>query len=124
MKKRKLPLCPVALTVELIGNKWKLLIVRDLTNGTRRFSQLQKSIGAISQKVLTQNLRAMEQDGLLERKVYAEVPPRVEYKLSPVGKALSSVIAAMAAWGEKYRKTVTGSSASKCQQKIRRNPRG
>lgn len=122
MKKRKLPPCPVALTVELIGNKWKLLIVRDLTDGTRRFSQLQKSIGAISQKVLTQNLRAMEQDGLVERKVYAEVPPRVEYKLSPVGKALSSVIAAMAAWGEKYRKTV--SQTPKHRQDVRRNPRG
>lgn len=107
MKKRELPPCPVALTVELIGNKWKLLIVRDLTPGIRRFNQLQKSIGNIGQKVLTQNLRDMEKDGLVERKVYAEIPPRVEYKLSPVGKELSSVIAAMANWGEKYRKTIT-----------------
>ncbi len=104
MKKREMPLCPVALTVELIGNKWKLLIVRDLTHGTRRFGQLRQSISGISQKVLTQNLRDMEQDGLVLRKVYAEVPPRVEYRLSKIGQALTPVIAALAQWGEKYRK--------------------
>ena len=106
MKKKELPLCPVALTVEMIGNKWKLLIVRDLMSGTRRFGQLRKSISGISQKVLTQNLRAMEKDGLIMRKVYAEVPPRVEYRLSASGKALKPVIAALAKWGEHYRSAV------------------
>ena len=106
MKKKELPLCPVALTVEMIGNKWKLLIVRDLMAGTRRFGQLRKSINGISQKVLTQNLRALEEDGLITRKVYAAVPPRVEYSLSASGKALKPVIAALAKWGEHYRSAV------------------
>lgn len=96
--------CPVALTVGLIGSKWKLLVLRDLTLGTRRFGQLRKSISAVSQKMLTQTLREMEQDGLLTRKVYAQVPPKVEYSLSEQGAALAPVIAAMAAWGEKYKK--------------------
>lgn len=111
MKKTNLPDCPVALTVDLIGNKWKLLIVRDLTAGTRRFGQLRRSIGGISQKVLTQNLRDMEAHGLVLRQVYAEVPPRVEYRLSPIGKALAPVIAAMARWGEQYRKTCAATKA-------------
>ncbi len=107
MKKEEKPFCPVALTVELIGNKWKLLIVRDLTHGTRRFGQLRQSIGNISQKVLTQNLRDMEKDGLVLRKVYAEVPPRVEYRLSKIGQELTSVIETLAQWGTKYRKATT-----------------
>lgn len=106
MKKKELPPCPVALTVDLIGNKWKLLIVRDLMPGTRRFGQLRKSISGISQKVLTQNLRTMEENGLIVRKIYAEVPPRVEYSLSPSGKALKPVIAALAKWGEHYRNII------------------
>ena len=103
MKKTNLPDCPVALTVDLIGNKWKLLIVRDLTAGTRRFGQLRRSIGGISQKVLTQNLRDMEAHGLVLRQVYAEVPPRVEYSLTELGKSLNPILDAMRAWGENYK---------------------
>ena len=96
--------CPAALTVGLIGNKWKLFVLRDLSSGTKRFGQLRSSIPGISQKMLTQTLREMEQDRLLTRKVYPEVPPRVEYSLSRVGHTLSPLIAAMADWGEKYKK--------------------
>lgn len=104
IKKRDLPPCPVATTVEIIGNKWKLLILRDLMGGTKRFGQLRKSIGAISQKVLTQNLRDMEKDGLLTRKVYAEVPPRVEYTLSALGASLHDTVDVLAKWGEQYKR--------------------
>lgn len=107
-KKRDLPPCPVATTVELIGNKWKLLILRDLMDGTKRFGQLKKSVGDISQKVLTQNLRAMEQDGLLTRKVYAEVPPRVEYSLTKTGASLHKTLNVMAQWGEQYKRQMSG----------------
>lgn len=86
----------------LIGEKWKVLILRDLMEGTRRFGELKKSVGAISQKVLTQNLRAMEEDGLLTRKVYAEVPPRVEYTLTERGYSLRPILNAMYDWGEQY----------------------
>lgn len=86
----------------LIGEKWKVLILCDLMDGTRRFGQLKKSVGAISQKVLTQNLRAMEEDGLLTRKVYAEVPPRVEYTLTERGYSLRPILDAMYHWGEQY----------------------
>ena len=106
IKRKTLPLCPVATTVEMIGNKWKLLILRDLMGGTRRFGQLRASVSGISQKVLTQNLRDMQSDGLVLRKVYAEVPPRVEYSLTPTGRSLAPVIDIMAQWGEKYKKSV------------------
>ena len=104
MKKRNLPPCPVEITMELIGNKWKILILRELMEGTKRFGELKKSIGAITQKVLTQNLRAMEDDGLLERKVFAEVPPKVEYTLTDTGYSLKRVLNSMFMWGEEYKK--------------------
>lgn len=96
--------CPVATTINLIGNKWKLLIVRDLLNGTRRFGELRKSLDGISQRVLTENLRALENDGLIRREVFAEVPPRVEYSLNELGQSLLPVIGAMAEWGKAYQK--------------------
>lgn len=98
-----LPDCPVETMLLLIGDKWKVLILRDLMDGTKRFGELKKSIGSISQKVLTANLRAMEQDGLLTRKVYAEVPPKVEYTLSEIGYSLSPVLDSMVAWGLGYK---------------------
>lgn len=107
--KRDLPPCPVETTLLLIGNKWKVLILRDLINGTKRFGELKNSISSISQKVLTQQLRSMEEDGLLERKVYAEVPPRVEYTLTELGISLQPILDSMLIWGERY-KTETGNS--------------
>lgn len=95
--------CPVATTINLIGNKWKLLIIRDLLSGTKRFGELRKSLTGISQRVLTENLRNLESDGLLERKVYAEVPPRVEYSLNKIGLSLQPIIMTMAEWGTKYK---------------------
>lgn len=101
--KKGLPACPVATTVGLIGNKWKLLLLRDLLSGPRRFGELQKSLPEISQKVLTQNLRAMENDGILIRTVYPEVPPRVEYTLSELGETLRPIMGVMEKWGSGYK---------------------
>ena len=98
-----LPACPVETTLMLIGDKWKVLILRDLMNGTMRFGELKKSIGTVSQKVLTAQLRDMEEKGLLTRKVYAEVPPRVEYTLTETGDSLKPVLDAMWAWGAEYK---------------------
>ena len=98
-----LPACPVEMTLMLIGDKWKVLILRDLMDGTKRFGELKKSIGTISQKVLTAQLRDMEEKGLLTRKVYAEVPPRVEYTLTETGYSLKPVLDAMWAWGADYK---------------------
>jgi DNA-binding HxlR family transcriptional regulator len=100
--KKELPACPVETTLLLIGEKWKVLILRDLIEGTKRFGELKKSIGSISQKMLTQQLREMEEDGLVTRKAYAEIPPRVEYSLTEDGMSLKSVLDSMWAWGEKY----------------------
>ena len=97
----ELPACPVETTLMLIGDKWKVLILRDLMEGTKRFGELKKSIGTVSQKVLTAQLRDMEDKGLLTRKVYAEVPPRVEYTLTPQGKSFVPILLAMKQWGEK-----------------------
>ncbi|MDY4518098.1 MAG: helix-turn-helix domain-containing protein [Candidatus Spyradocola sp.] len=99
----KLPACPVETTLMLIGDKWKVLILRDLMHGTMRFGELKKSIGTVSQKVLTAQLRDMEEKGLLNRKVYAEVPPRVEYTLTETGYSLKPVLDAMWAWGADYK---------------------
>ena len=99
---KEMPDCPVAMTVSLIGNKWKLLIIRDLLGGTKRFGELRRSIGSVSQKVLTAQLREMEQSGLLRRTVYAEVPPRVEYTLTDLGRSLKPILDAMQHWGETY----------------------
>lgn len=101
--KKELPPCPVETTLLLIGDKWKVLILRDLMEGTKRFGELKKSIGAISQKVLTQQLREMEEDGLVARKVYAEVPPKVEYSLTEDGFSLKPIIESMYAWGKLYK---------------------
>ena len=100
----KLPACPVESTLTLISDKWKVLILRDLLPGTKRFGELRKSIGHVSQKVLTAQLRQMEQSGLVNRKVYAEVPPKVEYSLTDVGYSLKPILDAMWTWGEEYQK--------------------
>ena len=99
----QLPTCPVETTLGLIGDKWKVLILRDLLTGTKRFSELKRSVSGVSQKVLTAQLRAMEADGLLTRTVYAEVPPRVEYALTPLGESLRPILDAMRAWGSAYK---------------------
>lgn len=102
-RRADLPACPVETCVQLIGSKWRLLIMRDLLlNGTMRFSALQRSVGKVSQKVLTTNLRAMEDAGLVVRRVYPEVPPRVEYSLTETGRSLKPIIDAMWTWGESY----------------------
>lgn len=102
-----LPSCPVETTLSLLRNKWQVLILRDLlAHGTMRFKELQRSIGKISQKVLTTNLRAMEEYGLVHREVFAEVPPRVEYSLTATGRSLRPVLEAMRAWGEGYKELV------------------
>lgn len=102
-----LPACPVETTLMLIGNKWQVLILRDLVlNGTMRFKELQRSIGTISQKVLTSNLRTMEDAGLVHREVFPEVPPRVEYSLTETGKTLKPVLDALWAWGESYKESL------------------
>lgn len=98
-----LPACPVETTLMLIGNKWKVLIIRDLLTGTKRFGELKKSIGKVSQKVLTTQLRDMEESGLISRKVYAEVPPKVEYSLTELGKSLQPILNAMLQWGTEYK---------------------
>lgn len=100
---KELPACPVETTLMLISDRWKVLIIRDLLSGTKRFGELKKSVGSISQKVLTANLRSMEDAGLLTRKVYAEVPPRVEYTLTKTGYSLRPVLDAMVAWGTEYK---------------------
>ena len=99
---KKLPACPVETTLTLISDKWKVLILRDLMNGTMRFGELRKSIGQVSQKVLTAQLRQMEGSGLLTRTVYPEVPPRVEYTLTDLGRSLKPILDAMRVWGEEY----------------------
>ncbi len=103
LKQNELPACPVETALLLMGDRWKLLIVRDLLTGTKRFGELKKSLEGISQKVLTQHLRIMEANGLVHRKVYAEVPPRVEYSLTETGQSLKSIHDAMWQWGEKYK---------------------
>ncbi len=104
--KKELPACPVETTLTLIGDKWKVLILRDLLTGTKRFGELKRSVGNVSQKVLTAQLRAMENSGLVHRKVYAEVPPRVEYSLTALGQSLKPILDAMWNWGEGYQASV------------------
>ena len=101
--KNELPACPVEITMGLIGDKWKVLIIRDLLTGTKRFGELKKSLTGITQKVLTNNLRQMEASGLINRKVYAEVPPRVEYSLTKTGLSLKPILDSMVQWGNEYR---------------------
>lgn len=101
---KSLPACPVETTLTLIGDKWRVLILRDLMGGVKRFGELRRSVGNVTQKVLTAQLRAMEESGLVSRKVYAEVPPRVEYTLTETGYSLRPVLDAMMSWGEEYKK--------------------
>lgn len=105
--KKELPACPVETTLMLISNRWKVLIIRDLLDGTKRFGELKKSVGNISQKVLTSNLRSMEEDGLLKREIFPEVPPRVEYTLTETGYSLKPVLSSMVDWGLSYKKKNT-----------------
>ncbi len=109
------PVCPVETTLMLIGDKWKILILRDLLTGTKRFGELKKSIGHVSQKVLTAQLRDMEASGLVHRKVYAEVPPRVEYSLTELGQSLKPITDAMGAWGEEYQTKNANQNASQIE---------
>ena len=108
---KELPDCPVETTLMLIGDKWKVLILRDLMPGTKRFGELKRSIGSVSQKVLTAQLRDMEVKGLVSRRVYAEVPPRVEYSLTELGRSLKPILDAMWIWGEGYQAKSKGSEA-------------
>lgn len=104
--KDELPACPVATTVQLIGSKWKLLIMRNLLARSWRFNELQKNLEGISQKVLTDSLRSMERDGIVIRTVYPEVPPRVEYSLSELGESMRPIISSMEVWGLSYQNQV------------------
>lgn len=104
--KDELPECPVAITVSLIGSKWKLLIIRNLQMRPWRFNELKKSLVGVSQKVLTDSLRSMENDGIITRTVYPEVPPRVEYALTELGSSMMPILDAMRLWGENYRKNI------------------
>ena len=106
LTKEELPACPVATTVQMIGSKWKLLIMRNLLQRPWRFNELKKDLEGISQKVLTDSLRSMEADGIITRTVYPEVPPRVEYALSDLGESMRPIMDAMAAWGINYKKSV------------------
>lgn len=102
--KEELPACPVATTVQIIGSKWKLLIMRNLLQRPWRFNELKKDLEGISQKVLTDSLRSMEADGIITRTVYPEVPPRVEYALSDLGESMRPIMDAMEIWGTEYKK--------------------
>lgn len=106
LTKDELPECPVATTVQLIGNKWKLLIIRNLLDRPQRFTELKNGVPGISQKVLTDNLRAMESNGIVSREVFAEVPPRVIYSLTDIGQSLLPIIDAMADWGNSYKNCI------------------
>lgn len=106
MNEKKIPDCPVEMTLQLIGDKWKVLIIRDLMTGTKRFNQLMRSVTGITQKVLTSHLRAMEADGLLTRKIYPEVPPKVEYTLTDTGYSLKPILDSLMEWGSGYKKSL------------------
>ncbi|MBC8574916.1 winged helix-turn-helix transcriptional regulator [Yanshouia hominis] len=103
LTKEEMPACPVATTVQLIGSKWKLLIMRNLLQRSWRFNELRKDLEGISQKVLTDSLRSMEEDGIITRTVYPEVPPRVEYALSDLGESMRPIMNAMEEWGTNYK---------------------
>jgi DNA-binding HxlR family transcriptional regulator len=106
LTKEELPECPVATTVQIIGNKWKLLIIRNLLASPQRFSDFFKTIPAISKKVLTDNLRSLEADGIVHREVYAAVPPKVVYSLTELGESMRPILDAMKLWGEDYKKVI------------------
>lgn len=113
LKKAELPECPVAITVQLIGSKWKILIIRNLMQRPWRFNELKRDLTGISQKVLTDSLRSMELDGIVKRKIYPEVPPHVEYSLSDLGKSMKPIIEAMAQWGINYKKFLNNINENK-----------
>ena len=117
LTKEEMPACPVATTVQLIGSKWKLLIIRNLLTRPWRFNELRKDLEGISQKVLTDSLRSMEEDGIVTRTVYPEVPPRVEYALSELGESMRPIIKAMEVWGAAYK----NSKAAKEQSMLSKN---
>lgn len=104
--KKNIPDCPVEMTLQLIGDKWKVLIIRDLLDGTKRFNELKRSVSGITQKVLTSHLRDMEAAGLVNRKVYPEVPPKVEYTLTETGLSLKPILDSMVLWGTDYKKKI------------------
>ena len=106
LTKEELPICPVATTVQIIGSKWKLLILRNLMQRPWRFNELRKDLDGISQKVLTDSLRSLESDGIVTRTVYPEVPPRVEYSLSELGETIRPILDAMAIWGASYKENL------------------
>lgn len=112
LTKEEMPACPVATTLTLIGSKWKILIIRNLMSRPWRFNELKRDLNGISQKVLTDSLRSMEADGLIVRTVYPEVPPRVEYSLSGLGKSMKPIIDSMAAWGTAYKKLLQDQSST------------
>ena len=120
--KKDMPDCPIETTMTLISNRWKVLILWDLSGGVKRFGELKKLLGGVSQKVLTANLRQMEEAGLLTRTAYAEVPPRVEYALTETGRSLRPVLEAMLEWGTRY-KAGTAAAAGPTPS-IRRRTRG
>lgn len=104
MLAKDLPACPVETSLIMLNSKWKFIILRELLTGTKRFGELKKAAGKITQKVLTSNLREMEENGIVERKVFPEVPPRVEYTLSDIGYSMAVILDAMAEWGSAYKK--------------------
>ena len=112
LTKDELPACPVATTVQLIGSKWKLLILRNLLARPWRFNELRRDLEGISQKVLTESLRSLEADGIVTRTVYPEVPPRVEYSLTPLGESMKPILDAMEQWGAEYKKKILNSSSA------------
>jgi len=103
MEYNELPECPVEVTLGLLSSKWKTLIIRELLTGTKRFSEIKRALPGVTQKMLTQSLRGLEDDGLIERKVYPVVPPKVEYRLSELGLSLNPVIESMREFGTRYR---------------------
>lgn len=113
LKKSEMPECPVATTVQLIGSKWKILIIRNLMQRPWRFNELKRDLTGISQKVLTDSLRSMELDGIIKRKTYPEIPPHVEYSLSDLGKSMKPIIEAMAQWGINYKKFLNNINENK-----------
>ncbi len=103
LKREELPECDVATTVQIIGSKWKILIMRNLLSRPWRFNELRKSLDGVSQKVLTDSLRQLESDGIVLRTAYPEVPPRVEYSLTKLGESMRPILSAMEAWGKIYK---------------------
>ncbi len=122
LTKEEMPACPVATTVQLIGSKWKLLIMRNLLVRPWRFNELRKDLDGISQKVLTDSLRSMEEDGIITRTIYPEVPPRVEYALSELGESMRPIIKAMEVWGIQYQERLQKHSSPLMDSGSKKSP--